>query len=91
MPKYSLEFILSVRDISIETMKNSIIKFGDSLVVTECPDDNTKDKNFKIHINAEDPTIIFDTCAQFGRIKSVRVHEEKMGEIPNPNTTNTTK
>ena len=75
MSKYSLEFILSVRDISIETMKNSIVEFGDSLEVTECPDDNTKDKNFKIRINAEEPTIIFDTCAQFGRIKSVKVNE----------------
>ena len=75
MPKYSLEFILCVRDISIETLKNSIIEFGDGLQIAQCPDDNAKGKNLKIHINADDPTIIFDTCGQFGRIKSAKIDE----------------
>ena len=86
MPKYSLEFILSVRDISIETLKNSIIEFGEDLDIAHCPGDNAKDKNLLIHIRSEDPTIVFDACAQFGRIKSVKVHEEKTGEIQNQNT-----
>lgn len=91
MPKYSLEFILCVGDIANETIENSIREFGEGLQISECPEDNVKDKNLKIQISADDPTIIFDTCAQFGRIKSVKVHEEKMGKIQNPNTTDTIK
>jgi len=32
-------------------------------------------KDFKIRISTEDPTIIFDTCSQFGRLKSVKIRE----------------
>jgi hypothetical protein len=33
-------------------------------------------KDFKIRISTEDPTIIFDTCAQFGRLRSIKIDEK---------------
>ena len=75
MSKYFLEFILYIQNTSPETIKNSIREFGDNLEIIDCEDGSIKGKNFKIHIRTEDPTIIFDTCAQFGRIKSVKINE----------------
>jgi len=76
MPKYCLEFILNMSGLSTETLKNSIIEFGEELEISQLPQGNAADKmDFRIRIYTEDPTIIFDTCAQFGRIKSVKVNE----------------
>lgn len=70
MSNYVVEFILCVQEYSIETVKNSISSLGDGLAVTNCLDEAS---NYRIQINTQDPTIIFDTCAQFGRIKSVKI------------------
>ncbi len=75
MSRYYLEFILCINDASPEMIKNSIVEFGNNLKITDCDDVLHKGKNFKINIDTEDPTIIFDACAQFGRIKSVKVEE----------------
>lgn len=75
MPRYYLEFILSISDASPEMIKNSIVEFGNNLKIADCEEAANKGKNFKINIDTEDPTIIFDACAQFGRIKSVKVEE----------------
>lgn len=77
MPKYFLEFILHTYQALPETIKNSLIEFGDSIEVTDCQDKVGSGKNFKIQIYTEEPEIIFDTCAQFGRIKSVKVEEKE--------------
>jgi len=42
----------------------------------EDPDSSQKGNNFKVNISTEDPTIIFDLCSQFGRIRSVKVGNE---------------
>lgn len=78
MPKYQLDFILSVRETSTELIRNSLIEFGEGLEISLPLQDGTvKTHNLKIHIFTEDPTVIFDTCAQFGRIGSVKVNEIK--------------
>lgn len=77
MPKYSLEFILSVQNTAPETIRNSIIEFGDNLEIVCCQDGITGDEDFKVNISTEDPKIIFDTCAQFGRLKSIKIEEVK--------------
>jgi hypothetical protein len=33
-------------------------------------------KDFKLILKAHDPTMIFDLCGQFGRIRSVKVEEK---------------
>ncbi len=79
MHRYYLEFILVVEGISIkEDLRNSIIEFGRDLEIS-CATGAPAGRELKICINTEDPTIIFDACAQFGRIKSVRVNEDDQG------------
>ena len=76
MHKYCLEFILNMQTVSMETLKNSIVEFGEDLEILQLQqDDDVKGRDFKIRIYTEDPTIIFDTCAQFGRLKSIKVDE----------------
>ena len=75
MHNYSLEFILQIQNTPIEIIKESIIELGEGLEITDCLDGNGQGKNYKIQINTPEPTIIFDTCAQFGRIKSVKINE----------------
>ena len=63
--------------VSSETLRNHIVEFGEDLEIFELPQDNSvKSRDFKIRIYTEDPTIIFDTCAQFGRLKSIKIDEE---------------
>lgn len=69
MNRYYLEFILNIKDTSPELIKNSLIEFGENLVILPFEED------YKISIDTEDPTIIFDTCSQFGRLKSVKINE----------------
>lgn len=77
MPDYSLEFILHTGDHeSCSTVKNYLVEWAKDLEITETkPEPCAQGKVFKIRLSACDPTIIFDTCAQFGRIKSVKIDE----------------
>jgi len=77
MRKYCLEFILNMQAVSPETLRNSIVEFGEDLEVFPLPQDNdAKARDFRIRIYTEDPAIIFDTCAQLGRLKSVKIDEK---------------
>lgn len=73
MQNYSLEFILNIKDASSETIKNSLVEFGKNLEISALETETAKGIDFKIRITTEDPTIIFDTCSQFGRLKSVKI------------------
>jgi hypothetical protein len=76
MQRYKLEFILDVSEYSGEALHNSLAEFGEGLKVSEMPQEaNARGKSLQINISTEDPAIIFDTCAGFGRIKSVKVIE----------------
>ncbi len=76
MGKYRLEFILNMEALSLEALKNSILEFGEGLEICQLPQEGeVKGSDFRVHIYTEDPTIIFDTCAQFGRLKSVKIEE----------------
>jgi len=77
MQRYHLEFIFTAYNTSADAIKNSLTEFGEGLEVIDCQDSTNLAKNFKIKINAEEPTVIFDVCAQFGRIKSVKIDEER--------------
>jgi dihydroxyacetone kinase-like predicted kinase len=77
IPKYQMEFILQGQDLSAQKIRSSLAEFGDALEVSECQDLAIGGKNFKVGMTSEDPTVIFDLCAQFARIKSVKVNEIK--------------
>jgi len=72
---YNLEFILHTQNASSETIKNSLVEFGQDLEITDSRETYGRGKSFRVYINTEDPTIIFDLCSQFGRIKSVKINE----------------
>ena len=77
MQRYSIEFILSTYESSTEVLKNSIVEFAEEIKISEVlGTSGTQARNFKINMRTEDPTLIFDTCAEFGRIKSVKIDEE---------------
>jgi len=72
--KYALEFILHSKDSSPKIIKNSLAEFGNELVVSI--DAGQKEScNYKVSMTTEDPTLVFDLCAQLGRIRSVKVQE----------------
>ena len=71
--KYKLEFILHTYNASMAAVRNSLAEFGAGVEISEDKDFSEKGKNFKVNIDTEDPTVIFDVCSQFGRIRSVKV------------------
>ncbi len=75
IPKFRLDFTLHAYNTTLEAVKSSLEEFGEKLDIAEVVDGSQKGKNFKININTEDPTIVFDLCSQFGRIRSVKVEE----------------
>lgn len=78
MQRYRLEFILYVPKPALEAIRSSLSEFGDGLEIADsCPDHHTRGKNLKINIDTDDPTAVFDVCAQFGRIKAIKVNEVK--------------
>ncbi|OGX17439.1 MAG: hypothetical protein A3K83_06830 [Omnitrophica WOR_2 bacterium RBG_13_44_8b] len=77
MQKYRLEFILHVQDVKISAIKSSLSEFSENFSICESPDSCDKNRNFKISINTDEPTAIFDICAQFGRIRSIKIDEDK--------------
>jgi dihydroxyacetone kinase-like predicted kinase len=75
--RYYLEFILNTQDVSRKTLHTSLIEYAEELeIIHFLPEDGGKGKNFKIQVHTQDPTVIFDICSQFGRLKSVKVTEE---------------
>ena len=76
IPKFKLGFLLHTYNTTIDSLRSALAEFGEKLDVAEIIDAGQKGKNFKININTEDPTIVFDVCSQFGRIKSVKVEDE---------------
>ena len=76
MLKYNLEFILNTYNTSADIIKNSLSEFGENLEITVCQDSNAKSKDYKINLNTEEPTVIFDVCSQFGKIKTIKVSED---------------
>lgn len=77
MQKYHLEFILHTYESSAESIKNGLREFAEDLAVTECEKSSGRGEDFQITLRAEDPTVIFDICAQFGRIRSAKIDEER--------------
>ncbi|MBP7836014.1 MAG: hypothetical protein KA022_00880 [Candidatus Omnitrophica bacterium] len=75
-PVFKLGFILHTYNTDLEAVKNSLAEFGEGLEISEVADPGQKGNNFKINLNTQDPTLVFDVCSQFGRIRSIKVEEE---------------
>jgi len=72
--KYALEFILHAKDCTPKTIQSALAEFGHDLVVSQALAEN-ENCNYNVSMITEDPTLVFDICSQFGRIRSVKVHE----------------
>jgi len=72
--KYALEFILHAKAASTKIIKSSLAEFGNDLAVSQT-DEEKQRSDYKINMMTEDPTLVFDLCSQFGRIRSVKVQE----------------
>jgi dihydroxyacetone kinase-like predicted kinase len=77
MQKFVMEFILHCQGASEQAIQSSLSEFGEGVEVTDCCDSESSAKNFKVNMLADDPMVIFDVCAQFGRIKSVKIDEKE--------------
>ena len=72
LPKFQLEFILTTFNADPAAIRNALVEFGMELEINPS---GASGKDFLVHIISEDPTMVFDVCAQFGRIVSVKVEE----------------
>ena len=79
--QFRLEFILHAHNTTARAIKNSLTEFVEAIDITENPLPASsgvgEGKDYAICTQAEDPTMIFDICAQFGRIRSVKVEEKE--------------
>ncbi len=76
MHNYRLEFILNTYAAEKE-IRAALAHYGDGLEMFSLPPANHERGNhFKVQMVTPDPTLIFDMCAQYGRIKSVKVEEQ---------------
>jgi hypothetical protein len=73
MQKYQMEFMLCTGGASDKEIKASLTEFSERLEIAPCAAGT--DTDFRIKLIAEEPTLIFDQCAQFGKIKGVKVEE----------------
>ena len=76
---FYLEFILHAHNTSMQDISNSLIEFAQDIQICDMsPDASGAGKDFKLSLKAQDPTMIFDLCGQFGRIRSIKVEEEPL-------------
>ena len=77
MIKYKLEFILSTFNVDKQNVRNSLLDSAEDLEIIETLDKEINGpEELKINLLTNEPTIIFDICSQFGRIKSIKVEEK---------------
>lgn len=78
MLRYELEFVISAYDLKIDLLRDAIAAFGDGIEVAELSNERlSRYSDFRVNISTLDPTVIFDACAEIGRIKSVKIRERE--------------
>jgi dihydroxyacetone kinase-like predicted kinase len=77
MQKYHLEFILHAQEGVAKNIRNALAEFSEALEIVCGASDGVPGENFCVRLNTEDPTVIFDLCSQFGRIRQAKVDEIK--------------
>ena len=67
---------MSTHNSDAEFIRNSLRDLGELTEVYElaCAGE-ARVRSFRVKISADDPTLVFDACAELGRIKSVKVQE----------------
>ena len=75
LQNYRIEFILHCFNCTAKEISNSLAEFTENMDISDLQEIKEKGRNFKISLSSPEPTVIFDICSQFGRIKSVKVSE----------------
>lgn len=74
---FRIEFILHTHTASEQTVKNALTEFVQHMEISEskaaAP---AQGRDLAVSLLTEEPTIIFDICSQFGRIRSVKIEEQ---------------
>ncbi len=75
---YSMEFVLQAGEsATCSVIKNCLMEWVQDLeILEEERNSDRQGRNFRVRMQVQDPTLIFDACAQFGRIKSVKIEEK---------------
>jgi hypothetical protein len=74
--RYRLNFIIHTYNVKLGMIKSSLAEFAEAIEVSGIGSPSGKGESFSVTLSTEDPTIIFDVCSQFGRIRSVKVEDE---------------
>ncbi len=74
--RFKVEFVLHAYNISGDAIKSALVEFTDTVEVCAFHDDKNKENSFRILVTTLEPALVFDVCAQFGRIRSAKVDEE---------------
>jgi dihydroxyacetone kinase-like predicted kinase len=75
MSRYYMEFVLNTSCQKPQEIKDSIAGLGEDIEVLRVQPGPSLGEDFKISASTLDPTLIFDVCAQLGRIKTVKIEE----------------
>jgi len=75
--RYKVEFTMQIYDASLETLGGSLAGLCDDLNLEQIGEAGGKSRIIKICLYTNNPHLIFDTCSEFGRLKSVKIDEEK--------------
>jgi len=76
MYNYNVECILHTSRASVEDLQKALEGFGVDVEIILMPQvDKERGRDFKVHVCTQDPTVVFDVCAEYGRIRSVKVEE----------------
>lgn len=76
---YEVNFILAGQGLSQDTLHDYLKDLGKDLEISVQPADQNKDNSLKIHIQTENPHLVFDTCSLFGKLDKVKIDELKGG------------
>ncbi|MCU0665569.1 MAG: hypothetical protein MUF05_00505 [Candidatus Omnitrophica bacterium] len=78
IPYYTLDFILhTYTATNLQAVKSALVEFAQAIQVAQIEENGlSRTDQYKISMTVEEPTIIFDICAQFGKIKSMKIEEK---------------
>ncbi len=76
MLKYQLEFVLAAAGISEQDLLDLLKDITEEVELSVLPQQGgERSLPYKVTACVQDPTIVFDACAEFGRIRSVKIEE----------------
>jgi dihydroxyacetone kinase-like predicted kinase len=77
LPQFKLEFTLHAYGTTAEGIRNALAEFAEAVVIALIPGDTPQGEDYQVSLTTEEPQLVFDACAQFGRIRSIKIEEGK--------------